>query len=54
LVHRGKIKFDNAAAQPVAWRTLQYSPGDNGKVILFQDVAYVEVISLMEEMDAAL
>lgn len=52
LAHKGQIKFDNQNASPVIWRKLKYSPSDNGKQVLYQDMTSVELILLMEEMDA--
>lgn len=52
LGHKGTIKFDNPKAQPVVWRSLSYSASDNGKAVLYQDVTAVELILLMEDMDA--
>jgi hypothetical protein len=54
LGHKGAIKIDNPNAQAVKWRALSYSPSDNGKAILYHDVTAVELILLMEEMDAAI
>lgn len=54
LGHKGTIKFDNPNAQPVTWKSLSYSPSDNGKAILYHDVTAVELILLMEDMDAVI
>lgn len=54
LVHKGTIRLDKPNAQPVAWRSLSYSPSDNGRVVLYHDVTAVELILLMEDMDAVL
>lgn len=51
FAHKGEITFINSAAQSVSWKTLTYSPSDNGRQILYQDVTPVEIILLMEEMD---
>ena len=52
LGHKGVIKIDNPNAQPVSWSKLSYSPSDNGKPVLYHDVTAVELILLMEDMDA--
>ena len=36
------------------WRNLKYDFNDNGRAILFDDLTGVELILLMEEMDAEL
>jgi hypothetical protein len=54
FAHGGRIDFQNPKAPPVNWRTLSYSPADNGRTILFGDVTPVEVIYLMSDMDAPL
>lgn len=51
--HNGEIYFKNASAAPVSWRHYTYSPTDNGRVILFNDVGVVELIYLMADMDEA-
>jgi hypothetical protein len=52
--HGGKIKFINPAAATVTWKTLSYRPADNGRQVMYQDIAAVDLIYLMEEMDAAI
>jgi len=54
LAHKGVINIQNANAAPVAWRTLVYGPAQNGRQLLYQDLTAVEIILLMEEMDALL
>lgn len=54
LVHKGTIKLDKPNAQPVVWRGLSYSNSDNGKAVLYHDVTAVELILLMEDMDAVI
>lgn len=53
IVHKGRISFENPRAAPVSWKTLTYSPADNGKEVMYQDLTPVEIILLMEEMDSA-
>ena len=36
------------------WRNLKYDSSNNGRPILFEDLTGVELILLMEEMDAEL
>ena len=52
--HSGKVHFENPKAAPVSWKTLAYGPSDNGRAILYVDVTVVDIILLMEEMDALL
>jgi hypothetical protein len=52
LSHGGVVNFLNAAAPPVSWRTLTYSPAQNGRQLLYKDVTAVELILLLEDMDA--
>lgn len=53
FVHNG-IYFSNSKSPSVSWKTLTYSPSDNGRQILYIDLAVVEIILLMEEMDSYL
>ena len=53
FAHEGKITFRNPTAPSVSWRTLSYSPANNDRQILYQDVTAVEVILLMQDMDAS-
>lgn len=50
--HDGKIFFKNPQHLAVQWRNLKYDHGDNGRRVLFDDLTGVELILLMEEMDA--
>ena len=52
--HNGKIHFKSEKHPAVSWKSLQYSYADNGRPILFDDLTGVELILLMEEMDAEL
>lgn len=52
LAHKGIINIQNSNASAVAWRTLSYGPAQNGRSLLFQDLTAVEIILLMEDMDA--
>jgi hypothetical protein len=52
--HRGQIYFLNLNAHSVNWKTLEYTPLDNGRNILFQDITSVEVILLMEDINKVL
>jgi hypothetical protein len=54
FAHGGAVNFDNPKAAPVSWKTLTYSPADNGRVITFVDITPVETILLLEELDALL
>jgi hypothetical protein len=53
FAHGGKIYFEKPTSLPSGtWNGLSYSYADNGRQIMYQDVAYVEIIYLMQEMDA--
>ncbi len=54
FVHNGVIYFNKRTSPSVSWKTLTYSPSDNGRQILYIDLAVVEIILLMEEMDSHL
>jgi hypothetical protein len=53
FAHGGNIHFRSHEPN-VSWRGLTYGVSDNGRQIFHVDIAYVEIILLMEEMDAAL
>jgi hypothetical protein len=48
--HGGIIYFRNPNAAPVKWYNLQYDRSDNGKPVLFNDMAIGDFIALMFEM----
>jgi len=50
--HSGVITIYNPNAATVQWKSLSYSAADNGRQLLFTDLAPVELILLMEDMDA--
>lgn len=52
--HNGRIHFNHDKYPSVHWRNLSYAYGDNGQQVLFDEVTGVELILLMEEMDAEL
>jgi hypothetical protein len=54
LSHGGTVNFTNQNAPLVSWRSLSYGPAQNGRQLLYQDITSVELILLMEEMDALL
>ena len=54
FAHGGTINFRNPASPSVTWKSITYGPSDNGRQIVFTDVAAVEIISLMEDMDSVL
>jgi hypothetical protein len=54
FAHRGAINFDNPKASSVHWRNLSYSRKDNGRIVTFTDITPVEIILLMEDLDALL
>jgi len=51
FAHGGKINFTNPRALSVSWKTLTYSPTDNGREIMPKDLTPVELIYLMKEME---
>lgn len=52
--HNGRIHFRKESHPGVAWRNLKYAYSDNGQRVLFDELTGVELILLMEEMDAHL
>jgi hypothetical protein len=52
--HGGIICFDNPSAKSVKWHNLEYSPSDNGRPVLFNDMAVGDFIVLMFEMSQEL
>jgi hypothetical protein len=52
--HNGKIFIRDPYHQGVQWRNLKYDHSHNGRSILFDDLTGVELILLMEELDAEL
>lgn len=50
--HDGKINFKHSGRAPVQWKSLSYSYESNGRQVLFGDMTAVELILLMEDMDA--
>lgn len=54
FAHDGEIYFRNRRASAVAWKTLSYSPTDNDRQIIYRDLAPVEIILLMDDMDSAI
>ena len=51
FVHDGRIRIDDPQATPASWRGITYGPRDNGRQILGLDIAAVEVVLLMRDMD---
>ena len=52
VAHSGCIYFRSPSASPVSWRGLTYSPSDNGRNVLFDDLWCGDLIYLMMDMDA--
>ena len=50
VAHSGQVHFNNPKALSVSWRGIKYSPNQNGQKV-FDDIATVEFILLMEEID---
>ncbi len=53
LTHDGRIDIRNPSAAAESWRSFTYSPADNGKPLLFHDLAIPELLYLMIEMQGA-
>lgn len=53
FAHGGQIDIRSATAPPVVWRGLWYTVADNGRSVLYQDMAPADVIVLMREVDSA-
>jgi hypothetical protein len=52
FAHDGTVVIRNPNARPVWWRSLSYNYADNGRRILYSDLAVADLIFLMDEMDA--
>lgn len=52
--HNGLIYFRRKDDSGVSWQNLKYGYGDNDRQVLFDEITGVELILLMEEMDAEL
>lgn len=52
--HDGKISITNPNAPAATWNGLSYSAADNGKEILFGELATADLIVLMHEVSALL
>jgi hypothetical protein len=48
--HAGRVHFDNPAAGPVRWHNLEYSPSDEGKLVISADIDIGDLIILMFEI----
>lgn len=49
--HGGEVFFSNPKSKLVSWKGLYYSPKDNGRQVLFNDMGIADVIILLEEID---
>jgi len=47
--HGGNINFSNPSALPVSWKSITYSPSDNGKSI-HEDIFLPEILELLRDM----
>lgn len=54
FAHGGTINITNAKSPPVSWRGLAYDANRNGRQLLYNDFTAVEIILLMEDMNALL
>ena len=54
VAHGGCVHFHSASASAASWRGLTYSPSDNGRKVLFDDLWIGDLIYLMMDMDAQL
>lgn len=54
MSHRGELHFRSSTAPAVSWKGLSYSPKDNGRNILHQDIWPGDLFDLLFEMDSHL
>lgn len=54
FAHDGVITFANPNASAVEWRGIKYGPTAQGRQVIFQDMSFVEILVLMEDMNAHL
>ena len=54
FAHGNRIHFVNPNAPPVSWRTIRYCPSDNGRVVLYMDMALADFIVLIEDVSSEL
>lgn len=54
FAHGGTLTFKNPNAAEVSWRGLTYKATDHGRQVIFNDMNFVEVVTLMEDMNAAI
>lgn len=54
FAHGGTLEWRNPNAESVSWRGISYGPGQDGRQVLFRDLALPDVIKLMMEMDEAI
>ncbi len=54
FAHGNRIHFQNPNANPVFWRSIQYAPSDNGRIVLFNDMGLADFVVLFEEVADAL
>jgi len=52
FVHKTGVYFENPSALPVQWRSLIYSPSDNGRKIMNGDLWPADLIYLTMDMDS--
>lgn len=52
FAHGGRVHFDSQRAEPIIWKSLTYSPGNEGRRILFEDMGIGDIFKLMEEVDS--
>jgi hypothetical protein len=50
FAHGNSINFMNANADPVTWRQISYSPNDNGRQVMHQDLGVADIVVLLEEL----
>lgn len=54
FAHGGVLTYQNPSSKSVTWRALSYDPSQSGRQIIFMDLSFVEVVSLMEDLDELL
>ncbi|MEA9913822.1 hypothetical protein VDG39_14055 [Xanthomonas campestris pv. raphani] len=54
MAHGGAVYFNRQDAPPVVWKSVTYSPTDNGKRLLHHDLWPGDLMDLILEMDQAI
>lgn len=54
FAHGGTVTIQNPTAAAVSWRGITHGPSQNDRPIIFQDMSFVEVLTLLEDLDACI